>query len=84
MLAKMMLEAGNFMVLDEPTNHLDLESITALNDGLENFRGCLLMTSHDRELMNTVCNRIIELDGGKVYDRPVNYDTYLAETMNRQ
>ena len=80
MLAKMMLEAGNFMVLDEPTNHLDLESITALNDGLVNFRGCLLLTSHDRELMNTVCNRIIELDNTKVYDRPVNYDTYLAET----
>ncbi|MBQ7373520.1 MAG: ATP-binding cassette domain-containing protein [Clostridia bacterium] len=84
MLAKMMLEAGNFMILDEPTNHLDLESITSLNDGLVNFKGCLLMTSHDRELMNTVCNRIIELDGGKVYDRPVDYNTYLSETMNKQ
>ena len=83
MLAKMMLEAGNFMMFDEPTNHLDLESITALNDGLVNFKGCLLMTSHDRELMNTVCNRIIEIDGGKVYDRPVDYDTYLSETSNK-
>ncbi|MDY2880458.1 MAG: ABC-F family ATP-binding cassette domain-containing protein [Candidatus Borkfalkiaceae bacterium] len=81
MLAKMMLEGGNFMILDEPTNHLDLESITALNDGLENFKGCLLMTSHDQELMNTVCNRIIEIDGTKVYDRPVDYDGYLAETV---
>ena len=81
MLAKMMLEGGNFMMLDEPTNHLDLESITSLNDGLENFKGCLLMTSQDRELMNTVCNRIIELDGTKTYDRPVNYDTYLEETV---
>lgn len=81
MLAKMMLEGGNFMILDEPTNHLDLESITSLNDGLENFEGCLLMTSQDRELMNTVCNRIIEIDGGKVYDRPVTYDTYLEERV---
>lgn len=81
MLAKMMLEGGNFMILDEPTNHLDLESITSLNDGLENFKGCLLMTSQDRELMNTVCNRIIEIDGGKVYDRPVNYDAYLEERV---
>lgn len=81
MLAKMMLEGGNFMILDEPTNHLDLESITSLNDGLENFKGCLLMASQDRELMNTVCNRIIEIDGGKVYDRPVNYDTYLEERV---
>lgn len=80
MLAKMMLEGGNFMILDEPTNHLDLESITSLNDGLENFKGCILMTSQDRELMNTVCNRIIEIDGGKVYDRPVNYDAYLEES----
>lgn len=81
MLAKMMLEGGNFMILDEPTNHLDLESITSLNDGLENFKGCILMTSQDRELMNTVCNRIIEIDGGKVYDRPVNYDAYLEERV---
>ncbi len=81
MLAKMMLEGGNFMILDEPTNHLDLESITSLNDGLENFKGCVLMTSQDRELMNTVCNRIIEIDGGKVYDRPVNYDAYLEERV---
>ena len=60
-----------------------VKSITSLNDGLVNFKGCLLMTSHDRELMNTVCNRIIELDGGKVYDRPVDYNTYLAETMKK-
>ena len=80
MMAKMMLEGGNFMIMDEPTNHLDLESITALNDGLIAFKGCMLLTTHDRELMNTVANRIIEIDGTKVYDRPVNYDTYLEET----
>ena len=80
MLAKMMLEGGNFMILDEPTNHLDLESITSLNDGLTAFKGCMLITSHDRELMNTVANRIIEIDEKKIYDRPVTYDEYLEET----
>lgn len=80
-LAKVVINEPELLILDEPTNHLDLESITSLNDGLENFKGCVLMTSQDRELMNTVCNRIIELDGGKVYDRPVNYDTYLEERV---
>ena len=61
MLSKMMLEAGNFMILDEPTNHLDLESITSLNDGLVKFKGGMMITSHDQELMNTVANRIIEI-----------------------
>ena len=80
-LANVLITEPDLLILDEPTNHLDLESITSLNDGLENFKGCLLMTSQDRELMNTVCNRIIEIDGGKVYDRPVNYDTYLEERV---
>ena len=77
MLSKMMLEGGNFLILDEPTNHLDLESITALNNGLINFKGNLIMTSHDRELMNTVCNRIIEIETVKTFDKLVNYDEYL-------
>ncbi len=77
MLAKMMLEGGNFLIFDEPTNHLDLESITALNNGLKNFRGCLLLTSHDQELMNTVANRIIEINGTKKFDKNVTYDEYL-------
>ena len=80
MLAKMMLEGGNFLVFDEPTNHLDLESITALNNGLSNYRGCMLLTSHDQELMNTVCNRIIEINDVKTYDRQVTYDEYIDET----
>ena len=79
MLAKMMLEGSNFLIFDEPTNHLDLESITALNNGLSNYRGCMLLTSHDQELMNTVANRIIEINGTKVYDRPVTYDEYVEE-----
>ena len=80
MLAKMMLEGSNFLIFDEPTNHLDLESITALNNGLSNYRGCMLLTSHDQELMNTVANRIIEINGTKVYDRQVSYDEYIEET----
>ena len=79
MLAKMMLEGSNFLIFDEPTNHLDLESITALNNGLSNYRGCMLLTSHDQELMNTVANRIIEIEATKVYDRKVTYDEYIDE-----
>ena len=77
MLAKMMLEGGNFLIFDEPTNHLDLESITSLNNGLSEFKGCMLLTSHDQELMNTVCNRIIVLDGKKVFDKNVTFDEYI-------
>lgn len=77
MLAKMMLEGGNFLILDEPTNHLDLESITALNNGMKNFKGCMLFTSHDQELMNTVANRIIEINGTKKFDKTVTYDEYI-------
>ncbi len=80
MLAKMMLEGSNFLIFDEPTNHLDLESITALNNGLSNYRGCMLLTSHDQELMNTVANRIIEINETKTYDRQVTYDEYIDET----
>ena len=80
MLAKMMLEGSNFLVFDEPTNHLDLESITALNNGLSHYRGCMLLTSHDQELMNTVANRIIEINDTKTYDRQVTYDEYIDET----
>ena len=77
MLAKMMLEGSNFLVFDEPTNHLDLESITALNNGMKNFKGCMLFTSHDQELMNTVANRIIEINGTKTFDKTVTYDEYV-------
>ena len=83
MLARMMLQGGNFLILDEPTNHLDLEAITALNTGLINFKGNMLVTSHDRELMNTVCNRIIEIDGTKTFDKLVTYDEYITLTDGR-
>lgn len=80
MLAKMMLEAGNFLIMDEPTNHLDLESITSLNNGMTNFKGCILFTSHDQELMNTVANRIVEIKGTKTYDKYITFDEYAEQS----
>ena len=77
MLAKMMLSGANVLVLDEPTNHLDLESITALNNGLINYKGTLLFTSHDHEFVQTVANRIIEITPKGIIDRQMSYDEYL-------
>ncbi|MDD6301817.1 MAG: ATP-binding cassette domain-containing protein [Bacillales bacterium] len=77
MLAKTMLTAGNLIIMDDPTNHLDLESITALNKGMINYKGVLLFTSHDHELINTVANRIIYIDGTKVFDKYCTYDEFL-------
>ena len=80
MLSKMMLEGPNFLIMDEPTNHLDLESITSLNKGLFNFEGELLIASHDHELINTVCNRIMEITiDGKIIDMRCDYDTFLSK-----
>ena len=78
MMAKNMLTAGNVLLLDEPTNHLDLEAITALNKGLINYKG-VLFTSHDHELMSTVANRIIYIDGDEVIDRRTSYEEFLDE-----
>ena len=77
MLARMMLTAGNVLVMDEPTNHLDLESITALNKGMINYRGCLLFTSHDHEINQTVANRIIYIDENHFYDKDCTYEEFL-------
>lgn len=79
MFSRMMLLKGNVLLFDEPTNHLDLESISALNNSLENFKGTILMSSHDHELVQTVCNRIIELTPKGVIDRYMNYDEYLKD-----
>jgi len=81
MLSKMMLTAGNFLIMDEPTNHLDLESITALNNGMKNFKGNMLFTTHDHELMNTVANRIIYIGKTKEYDKYTTYDEYIDEQL---
>ncbi len=79
MLSKMMLAGANFLIFDEPTNHLDLESITALNKGMTNFKGGMLFITHDEEIISTVASRIIELDtkGKKIFDRDMTYDEYL-------
>ena len=77
MLSKMMLRYPNFLLLDEPTNHLDLESITALNNALRDFKGNLIMTSHDHALLETVCNRIIEITPNGIIDSLMTFDEFL-------
>ncbi|HEX7057716.1 MAG TPA: ATP-binding cassette domain-containing protein [Bacilli bacterium] len=77
MLAKMMLAAPNVLILDEPTNHLDLESITALNNGLMQFDGTILFTSHDHQFVQTIANRIVEIAPGGVMDKVTTFDEYL-------
>ena len=77
-LSKMMLSGANFLIFDEPTNHLDMESITALNEGMKKFTGNMLFTSHDHQLMQTVANRIIDIQKDKIVDREVSYDEYLG------
>ena len=79
MLAKNMLTAGNMLIMDEPTNHLDLEAITALNKGLINYKGVLLLASHDHELLSTVANRIIYIDEDKMIDFRGSYEEYLDQ-----
>ncbi|RWR08450.1 ATP-binding cassette domain-containing protein [Siminovitchia fortis] len=77
MLSKMMLSGANVLLLDEPTNHLDLESITALNNGLINFKGSLIFTSHDHQFIETIANRIIELTPSGIVDKYMTYNEYL-------
>jgi ATPase subunit of ABC transporter with duplicated ATPase domains len=79
MFSRMMLQKANILLLDEPTNHLDLESITTLNNSLSNFKGNILLASHDHEMLSTVCNRIIELTPQGIIDREMTYDEYLAD-----
>ena len=79
MLSKMMLQRANVLMLDEPTNHLDLESITAFNNSLKNFKGTVLLTTHDHEFSQTVGNRIIELTPGGVIDRYLTFDEYMSD-----
>ena len=77
MLSRMMLYGSNVLVLDQPTNHLDLESITAVNNGLIDFKGVVLFASHDHEFVQTVANRIIEFTPNGVIDKPCTYDEYI-------
>ena len=79
MFSRMMLLRANVLLMDEPTAHLDLESITALNNSLQNFKGTIIMASHDHELIQTVCNRIIELTPNGLIDRYMTYDEFLED-----
>lgn len=78
MFSRMMLQQANVLLFDEPTNHLDLESITALNNGMKDFKGTILFTSRDHELTQTVANRIIELTPTGLIDKLMSYDEYIS------
>lgn len=78
MISRMMLKNANVMILDSPANHLDLESIQAFNNTLVNFKGNVLMASHDREFIQTVCNRIVELTPNGIIDKQMDYDDYVT------
>ena len=79
MISRMMLRNANTMVLDSPTNHLDLESIQAFNNTLQGFKGVILLSSHDHEFIQTVCNRIIELTPNGIIDKMMDYDDYITD-----
>ncbi|MEN0643669.1 ATP-binding cassette domain-containing protein [Alkalicoccobacillus gibsonii] len=79
MLSKMMLSGANVLLLDEPTNHLDLESITAVNNGLINYKGSMIFASHDQQFIHTIANRIIELTDEGLVDKEVSYEEFLKE-----
>jgi ATPase subunit of ABC transporter with duplicated ATPase domains len=79
MIARMMLTNANTLILDSPTNHLDLESIQAFNNRLVQFKGNILMTSHDHEFIETVCNRVIELTPKGIIDKQMDYDDYISD-----
>lgn len=78
LMSRMMLQEANFLTFDEPTNHLDLESIQALNNAMQDYKGSVLFTSHDHTITQTVANRIIEIFPGGVMDKMMDYDDYIA------
>ncbi len=79
MISRMMLRNANVMMLDNPTNHLDLETIQAFNNTLINFKGNILMSSHDHEFIHSVCNRIIEITPKGIIDKMMDYDDYVTD-----
>ena len=81
MISKMMMKKGNVLILDEPTNHLDLESITAFNNSLKNFRGTVLFSTHDHEFAQTIANRIIELTPSGIIDRYMTFEEYMKDLI---
>ena len=84
MISRMMLQDPNVVILDEPTNHLDLESIQAFNESMENFKGIVLLSSHDHTFLQTVANRIIELTPGGAIDKLMTFDEYLEDKKARK
>ena len=84
MLSKLMLSGANVIIMDDPTNHLDLESITSLNDGLVQFPGVVMFSSHDHEFISSIANRIIEFTPNGVIDRMMNFDDYLADKQVKE
>jgi len=79
MISRMMLNGANCLILDEPTNHLDLESITAFNNAMKDWKHVALFTSHDHEFVQTVANRIIEITPNGIIDKRMSYDEYLED-----
>ena len=84
MLSRMMLQDPNVVLLDEPTNHLDLESIQAFNESMTNFKGVVVLTSHDHTFLQTVANRVIEITPSGAIDRLTDFDDYLADERVKQ
>ena len=79
MLSRMMLQQANLLFLDEPTNHLDLESIQALNNGMRDFKGTLVFSSHDHTINQTVANRVIEIFPHGILDKLVEFDDFISD-----
>ena len=78
MLSKMMLSSANVIILDQPTNHLDLESITAVNNGLMDYKSVILFACHDHQFVETIANRIVEINDGAIkFNKECTYDEYL-------
>jgi ATPase subunit of ABC transporter with duplicated ATPase domains len=84
MISRMMLQDPNVVILDEPTNHLDLESIQAFNESMSNFKGIVLLTSHDHTFLQTVANRVIELTPAGIIDRLMSFDEFLEDARVKQ
>jgi len=84
MLSRMMMQKGNVLTFDEPTNHLDLESITALNNGMKDFKGTIIFTTRDHELAQTVADRVLELTPGGLIDREMPFDEYINDARVAQ
>ena len=84
MLSRMMLQRANVLLLDEPTNHLDLESITAFNNSLKQFRGTVIFTTHDHQFAQTVANRIVEITPTHTIDRYLSFDEYMTDPSIRE